>query len=354
MRRTVSFVVLALGCLSLSIVAAQPASAATIHVHPGESIQHAVNQAHPGDTIVVHAGVYHESVKVRTNRLTIQGSGASDSGTVLRPPTAPQQRCLHGAAGFCVFGHVGPSGPVSIVNVHIRGFKVVGFPAFGMVAFGARGTEFTHSVFVNNGEYGATAFNSVATRIARNTASGSGEAGFYIGDSPTANAVVVHNRAYDNGSTGFLFRDTSHAVAHDNRAYHNCTGITLLNTGAPGGVHAWDVEDNQVYQNNRFCRGGEAPPLSGTGIALIGARNNVVRSNNVWGNQPSNPNAAFPGGIVLQSAKPLGGSVEAGNQIIGNHAHGNKPADIVWDGKGRNNTFVNNDCGKSKPDGLCD
>jgi hypothetical protein len=240
-----------------------------------------------------------------------------------------------------------------VVNVHISGFRVRGFPAFGMVAFGARGAEFAHNVYINNGEYGGTAFNSVATRLLFNTATGSGEAGFYIGDSPTADARVVGNRAFDNKHTGFLFRDASHAVATNNRAYHNCTGFTLLNTGAPGGVHAWDISGNEVYQNNRVCPGGsETPPLSGTGIGLVGARNNVVEHNRVWGNQPGGP-SAFPGGIVLQSGKSSGGSVEAGNLIAGNHAHANKPADIVWDGKGRNNRFVNNDCGRSDPDGLC-
>jgi parallel beta-helix repeat protein len=353
MRRALVSAVLVSSSVALMMVASQPAFAASIDVFPGDSIQAAVNKANPGDTIVVHPGVYHESVVVKKNGLDIQGSGASDSGTVLRPPTQPQDRCLHGAAGFCVFGHVSASGPVPVVNVHISGFKVRGFRAFGMVAFGARGTIFAHNVYLNNGEYGGTAFNSVATSLLANVASGSGEAGFYIGDSPTANAIVRGNRAFDNGSTGFLFRDASHAVAHGNRSYHNCTGMTLLNTGAPGGVHAWHITGNHVYKNNRFCKGGEAPPLSGTGIGLIGARNNVVKHNNVWGNQPSGP-GAFPGGIVLQTGKPEGGSQEAGNRIVENHAHGNKPADIVWDGKGRNNRFVRNDCGTSDPNGLCD
>jgi hypothetical protein len=354
MKRVLSSIVLALGCVSLLMVAAQPASAATIDVFPGDSIQAAVNKADPGDTIIVHAGVYHESVLIRKNGIHVQGAGASDSGTVLRPPTKPQARCMHGASGFCVFGHIGPSGPVPVVNVHITGFKVRGFPAFGMVAFEARGTVFAHNVYLNDGEYGGTAFNSVATSLIDNVASGSDAAGFYIGDSPTANAVVVGNRAFDNG-TGFLFRDASHADAHDNRAYHNCVGVLLVNTGAPGGVHAWNVHGNQVYQNNRFCKaeGDGPPPLSGTGIGILGARNDVIRNNRVWGNQPNGP-GAFPGGIVLLSGKPLGGSQEAGILIAGNHAHANKPADLRWDGKGRNIRFVNNDCGTSQPDGLCD
>src|SRR5207302_779474 len=83
------------------------------------------------------AGVYHESVLVHTNGIAILGSGASKGGTVLEPPKAPQKRCLHGASGFCVFGHMGSNGPVPVRNVRISGFLIRGFAAFGVVTFGS-------------------------------------------------------------------------------------------------------------------------------------------------------------------------------------------------------------------------
>lgn len=50
------------------------ASAATIYVEPGNSIQTAVNDAHSGDTIVVKPGTYAGGIKISTPDLTIMSS----------------------------------------------------------------------------------------------------------------------------------------------------------------------------------------------------------------------------------------------------------------------------------------
>src|SRR5512135_917864 len=45
----------------------------TLTVAPGGSIQAAVDQAKPGDTVRVSPGVYHEAIKVHTDNVTLQG-----------------------------------------------------------------------------------------------------------------------------------------------------------------------------------------------------------------------------------------------------------------------------------------
>src|SRR6266487_2233855 len=52
--------------------AAQASS--VIVVGPGHSIQAAINAARPGDTVFVKPGVYHQSVQIRTNGITLRGS----------------------------------------------------------------------------------------------------------------------------------------------------------------------------------------------------------------------------------------------------------------------------------------
>jgi parallel beta-helix repeat protein len=318
-------------------------AAKTIDVPKGQSIQRAVNRAEPGDTVRVHRGVFHQSVEIKKDDLTLKGAGPKKSGTVIRPPKHTR-RC-EGGAGICLFDHIS--------GTRVKGFLIRGFRDFGAVALLDHDTAFVHNKFVDNGEYGVAAFTSKRTTFRRNVATGSGEAGFYVGDSKTARAVLKDNIARDNGEFGFFLRDSSHGRVIDSEAKGNCLGIGLINTGAGGGVRGWRVGDNDVRRNNKFCPSAEeAPPLSGTGIALLGAKRNSIRGNAVLSNRSPEP-TPFAGGIALFSSKPLGGTVSADNLIEGNDAHDNLPADIRWDGKGKGNRFRHNACDTSQPPGLC-
>src|SRR5215212_4498302 len=59
------------------------AGAVSSVVGPGESIQKAVNAAHPGDTIVVR-GVHREDVVIRKNGIKLRGEDA----VIQAPPRA--------------------------------------------------------------------------------------------------------------------------------------------------------------------------------------------------------------------------------------------------------------------------
>src|SRR5438477_583042 len=95
-RLTRTLAVLALVALAATIAVAVPAQAKTIDVRQGQSIQAAVDSAHPGDVIVVHPGTYRENVDVDKNDITLRGSGASSQGTVLLPPKNPPNGPLGG------------------------------------------------------------------------------------------------------------------------------------------------------------------------------------------------------------------------------------------------------------------
>jgi nitrous oxidase accessory protein NosD len=319
-------------------------AAKTIDVFQGQSIQHAVNQAHPGDTIRVHKGVFRQAVQFKKNNLTLKGAGpVKQHGTVIKP--AKHSKRCGGSAGFCFKNTTG---------TRIKGFIFRGFKDFGAVAQNAHKTVFLHNKFVNNGEYGVAAFGSVRTKFLHNEATGAGEAGFYVGVSKHARAVLKDDTAHDNGVFGFFLRDSSHGRVIDSEAKGNCVGIGLINTGEAGGVRGWRVRDNDVRRNNKFCPPEQgAPPISGTGIALLGAKKNSVHGNVVLNNRPSQDSPPFAGGIVLFSSKPLGGTVTAHNLIKRNDAHKNLPADIRWDGKGKGNRFRHNHCDTSQPSGIC-
>jgi parallel beta-helix repeat protein len=75
MRRIQGGIIIGIFLVSL-IVAIIPVSAATHHVYSGESIQTAITNANPGDTIYVHAGAYTENLTIGIN-LSLIGDGAS-------------------------------------------------------------------------------------------------------------------------------------------------------------------------------------------------------------------------------------------------------------------------------------
>jgi nitrous oxidase accessory protein NosD len=341
----------AVAVAALLLIPSASAAARTINVFDGEWIQGAVKRAEPGDSIVVHPGIYRQSVQIKKNGLTLEGARATSEGTVIKRSRSTR-RCSVGQDGICVLAHRKNNGKsVRTSGTEISGFLIRGFRGSGLFALGAKNTVIRENSFINNGEYGAFALASKRTKFLHNRAKGSDEAGFYVGSSPNARAVLRGNRSRRNGDFGFFLRDAAHGVAINNQVARNCSGIALVNTGEPGGVHDWKVRGNAVLKNQAECPG--EPAISGTGIVLLGARGNLVRNNTVVGNRPADPSAIAPGGIVLISSVPFGGTTAANNRIRRNWAFRNEPADIAWDGDGAGNRFFRNRCDTSQPGGLC-
>jgi hypothetical protein len=123
----------------------------------------------------------------------------------------------------------------------------------------------------------------------------------------------------------------------------------------PAPATHWTAWDNTASHNNLACgpeEGGGAPALSGIGITLFGASESVLLGNRANNNRPSGP-SVFSGGIVVASSVIAGGADPANDQVRRNHAHGNSPRDILYDGTGSGNTFTGNDCGTSSPSLIC-
>jgi parallel beta-helix repeat protein len=300
-------------------------------VRPGESIQKAIKAAHPGDSIVVLGGVHRETVTIKKDGISLRGVDA-----VLKPPAKPTSPC--GASGFCVKAD----------NVSISGFTVRNFPATGIIAIGVRNAKFMTNRAFNNREYGIAAFSSTGTTIISNLTRGSDEAGIYVGDSPHADAIVAANETYGN-LFGIFVRNARHGKIAGNEVHNNCMGMLFL-ADAPGPAGVFDVMGNKVVNNTRACPANEeAPPLSGVGIALLGARGMEIKSNHIIHNVPSGP-TEFSGGVLVVSG--FGGTPPTNNTLTGNTILRNKP-DIFWDKSGSGNRLKPNNCKTSKPGRLC-
>jgi len=320
------------------------AQAAISLVEPGESIQKAVNAADPGDTIVVR-GVHREDVVIRKNGISLRGI----NNATLKPPASVSSPC--GPSGLCVLGDVNfNTGKVNeyVNDVSISGFAIKNFRNEGLFAIGARDATFADNRLIDNGEYGAFVLASTGTKLISNVARGSDEAGLYIGSSPNANAKVIGNDTYGN-FLGIFVRDALEGTIAGNKVYNNCLGVLFL-ADAPGPAGRFEVEGNEVRNNTRSCPAtDEAPPISGVGVALFGARGVEVRGNDIAGNVPTGP-TIFSGGVAV--VRGIGGTAPRNNSVVANDFGRNKP-DIFWDESGFGNRFANNDCNTSKPGRLC-
>lgn len=319
------------------------AAADVIKVRPGESIQDAIDEASPGDTIKIKAGTFEENVVVTKDDLTIEGAGHDRTRIVPGTPAAPTcpEAVLFGVvAGICAQG---------VADVHITELAVDRFTGPGVLLFGTSGARVDEVQANDNGEYGLAAFESTGVRFVENTTARNGEAGVYVGDSPDAQAKIAHNTAYDNVGFGVFIRDASFGEVKHNRTFGNCVGIILLNTGA--GVGNWIVGGNRAVDNSRACPGGgDEPGLSGIGIGVAGAHDIDVVGNVVLHNKPSGV-TDVSGGIVLISLGPE--ALNANVRVKDNTAIDNDPFDLLWDGQGSGIEFKGNRCKTSEPDGLC-
>lgn len=122
--------------LLLGSMMSGPALAATIDVHPGQSIQAALDTARSGDTVAVHAGTYHESV-------TFRGSG--QSGAPIRLISADGVGRAHIAS---------PGTPITVMGgryKEVSGFTLTaGAGGNGLEAGGTVDDFANHFVIANN------------------------------------------------------------------------------------------------------------------------------------------------------------------------------------------------------------
>jgi nitrous oxidase accessory protein NosD len=346
--------------LGLALVAllatAMPASAATWNVWPGHSIQRAIRHASPGDTIIVHHGTYHQSLTIRKSHLTLIGENVT-----LRQPATPRGLCAKLNAplvgGICVIGGVdlNTGAPIGspVTGTRISGFHIKGFSSDGLFMYHVANSHIVRNEAAHNGGYGIAGFVQQGGAYRWNTSHDNAEPGFYLGDSPNADYVIAHNRSWRN-QYGIFIRHSAHGRVHDNQMWGNCVGAFLLDDGESGGLRSMTLWNNRSWANDKACPADNegAPPLSGIGVLLLGARHTVLHDNRITNNVPGGPSFTS-GGLVMLSAKPFGGLPLRHNRIEDNTITGNSAFDIFYDGSGFDNRFIGNTCATSQPGWIC-
>jgi parallel beta-helix repeat protein len=353
--------------LGLAGVASPAAALAGRTIVVTTTIQAAVDAAQPGDTILVPAGTYHESVLVTKSDLTIAGSRAA----------------ILDAAGFRTgirvgSGSISRSGPaptcplLAVQGFTLRGLTVKHAGFSGVFLIGVDGYHLTGTRYVDNPVYGPFPvcshdglidFNQVVG--GGSTAGPSTDTGIYVGDD---DQVTVRDNSVTNYVIGVVVENTINAIVQDNLLQGNTAGVyaaVLANHPRPFTDHVV-IEHNQVINNNLP---NPVPPDSGdeigavpTGVGIVnfGADHVVVRDNRVLGNESL-------GVIILQNflasadpriePNPDFGQVR-GNVILHNGRHPDPiraitpGADLVYDGTGTGNCFADNVFATEFPAGI--
>ena len=269
---TASVLVVAAACGgdddSADTTAAEGDAGATINVpddHP--TIQEAVDAAEPGDLVLIAPGTYEEAVNVETDELTIRGLDRNevvlDGGFELDN-------------GIRVVGANG----VAIENMTARNYTNNGF--FWTGVEGYRGSYLTT---YRVGDYGVYAFDSTKGLSEHSYASGSPDAGFYIGQCYPCDAVIDDVVSEWNG-LGYSGTNSGGNLTITNSVFRENRAGIVPNSGSYEGCYPQretTIVGNHVHDNgNPNTDAIDAALLgAGNGILVTGGIGNVVERNRV-------------------------------------------------------------------------
>ncbi|HYI62979.1 MAG TPA: right-handed parallel beta-helix repeat-containing protein [Acidimicrobiales bacterium] len=318
------------------------ASGTTIEVPEDHgTIQGAVDAAGEGDLILVAPGTYEEAVQVPRGKDGITIRGLDRQGVVLDGEFTR-------ANGIQVVRANG----VVIENMTAQNYTKNGFFWTGVTGY--RGSYLTA---YRNGDYGVYAFESTKGQIDHSYASGSPDAGFYIGGCQPCDALITDVISEWNG-LGYSGTNAGGNLVIANSTWrYNRAGI-VPNSGSYEPEYPQDdntIVGNLVHDNNN----GETPAIDiaitamGNGILIAGGINNTIERNRVVEHDL--------GGIVVitypESAEYVWEAT--GNVVRDNVVTGSGLGDLgLWfDSAGQEtggNCFAGNEFGTSAPEGLED
>lgn len=251
-------------------VGAGTISGKTIDVKPGESIQEAVGNANPGDLIRIYPGVYHETVYIDKDNISLQGVIENGEWPVLDGEKKLNDAILYSGNG------------VLVENLKITNYK-------GNAIMGQAGNNYVirNNWIVDTGVYGIFPQFGKNGIVERNILTGIEDAAIYIG--MCDNIDVRFNEVYGNVA-GIEIENSRHALVEFNYAHDNTGGIlAFLTPGLPIKT-CFDViiRNNYVLNNNTKNFGAVGSTVShipaGTGILIMAADDITLENNIIMGN----------------------------------------------------------------------
>ncbi|MFF4717035.1 right-handed parallel beta-helix repeat-containing protein [Streptomyces eurythermus] len=312
------------------------------------TISDAVSLAHPGDLVLVAPGVYHESVKVSTPRVTLRGE--SRDKVVIDGRTRQPNGVVVSAPGVAVENLTVRNNTQNGVLVTGSAKAAAGLPGrSGGYDTGDEPVTFLKSFLVShvtatrNGLYGIYAFSAQNGVIEHSYASGAADSGIYVGQCKPCRIVVRDNIAELNavGYEGTNAGGDMYVVG--NRLVGNRVGLTTNSDHQEKLLPQRDavIAGNLIAANQQRATPEQADGGWGTGIGVDGGSGNRFLRNRVTGNSTV--------GLVITATADI---PPAGNQIVDNTFDGNG-VDVGWSfptaTRGRGNCLRGNELDTTAP-----
>jgi Right handed beta helix region len=306
------------------------------------TLQLAIGQSAPRDTIVLAAGTYPGGVLVPPGKRDLTIRGVDRNTVVLDGANRRKNGIVVHADG------------VSILNLSAHDFTKNAIYWDGADRFRA-----SYLTVWNVGEYGIYVEDGEHGRVDHTFVSGAARAAYYVGECRPCDATIT-NVVGRLSAIGYSGTNATGVAIRDSLWDRNGAGLvpnTYANEALPPQARA-EIMGNRITNSGR-ARVPIKTALAGfigIGIAIAGGNANLISGNRVMGSERYGI-AIFPTAryVVFDPATPEPGPPwrPRGNTVWLNAVRGSGRADLALaEGVGRRNCFTRNRSARSAPRGL--